>query len=177
MTKLTRLALVSLAALPFASHAGSTSCAASPCATTFDVSASVIAACTSLSATDLAFGGAIAPASTTTQSQTSTISANCSNGTVYTIELNYGLFATGTPATQRRVEDGAGHFLDYTIFQPTAAGAGATSTAWGTAAQNATYSNTGTGSAQNLTATGQLKRISGSPVGDYSDTVTVKMTY
>lgn len=176
--------LTALAAATLASSAsfaaGTTTCSTSPCSQNMNVTASVVAACTSLTTTDIAFGSAAAPASGTTSSNaTSTITANCSSGTLYTIELNYGIHAVAG-STQRRVEDGSGNFLDYKIFQPTSAGAGSTTTPeWGTNASQAGsgFQMTGNGSNQALTASGVLTRVPGSPVGDYADEVTVRMSY
>lgn len=176
LTALAAATLVSSASFA----AGTATCSSSPCQQTMGVTASVIAACTSLTTTDIAFGSAVAPATGTTVSNaTSTITANCSSGTLYTIELDYGLNAV-TGSTQRRVEDGSGNFLDYKIFKPTAAGAASTTSGeWGTNASQAGsgFQLTGNGANQALTASGVLTRVPGSPVGSYTDEVTVKLSY
>lgn len=113
------------------------------------------------------------------------INALCPTGTAYTIELDYGVNATGSgTATQRRLAggDGSGDFLDYKIFQPTAGGTASSSTPlWGTGA-GAGYASTGTNAKQTFTANAVLNLSTGGGTGGrtpglYTDIVTLTLTY
>jgi len=136
--------------------------------TTFNVSATVAAAC-SVSANNLVFG-AFVPTGPDVDS-TTTVSVTCTNNTPYDIGLNEGI-APGATVTTRQMVDGAST-LDYGLYQD------ATHlTNWGDTVGVDTVSLTGNGAAQVTTVYG---RIPGSqptvPAGSYSDTITVTVTY
>jgi spore coat protein U-like protein len=133
-----------------------------------NVTATVTAACTGLTATDVDFGSA--GAADVTTDATSTITVTCDTGTAYTVELDYGMSALGT---QRRVTSTTpGIFMDYAIAQD----AGYT-VPWGDLANGEAYNGTGTGAADPLTAYFRLQRTSGSEPGTYTDLVGVTLNF
>lgn len=132
-----------------------------------NVTATVTAACTDLTATDVDFGSA--GAADVTQDATSTITVTCDTGTAYTVELDYGMSPLGT---QRQVTGAGGEFMDYAIFQDAGY-----STPWGDIANGQELAGTGTGAADPLTAYFRLQRNSGSSPGTYTDLVGVTLTF
>jgi spore coat protein U-like protein len=132
-----------------------------------NVTATVTAACSELTATDVDFGSA--GAADAIDDSTSTISVTCDNGTAYTVELDYGMSSLGT---QRQVTGAGGEFMDYAIFQD----AGFT-TPWGDIANGEQFDGVGTGAADPLTAYFRLQRNAGSSPGTYTDLVGVTLTF
>lgn len=129
--------------------------------TTFTVTASVAATC-STSATNMAFGAY----SGTVIDQTSTITVTCTNTTGYTVALDNG---DNYSAPNRRMNN-AGSYLNYELYSD----AGRT-TRWG---DNPDWvSGAGTGSAQNLTVYGRLPAGQALFIGSYTDTIEVTVTY
>ncbi len=145
---------------------------------TFAVTANVIADCTIASGTaPLAFGtywattnggsgGAAVNGSTT-------ISYTCPNGVTASMALSGGGNEIGTTGTApvRQMSDGAAHLLAYTLYSD----AGLTSP-WGYAG-GAIINVTADGTPHSSTVYGKLAGGQGVPVGNYSDTVTVTVTY
>jgi spore coat protein U-like protein len=141
--------------------------------TTFNVTASVLATC-STTATALTFGTYTPGAGTLANS--STISVKCTKNTPYTVALNAGTTAGGTLA-QRLMGSGANK-LQYNLFTTAALttifgdGTGGTGTGAGTGA--------GVATANTLTVFGQLPDNATNQAavpGSYSDTITVTVTY
>jgi spore coat protein U-like protein len=132
-----------------------------------NVTATVTAACTDLTATDVDFGSAAA--ADVIDDATSTITVTCDTGTAYSVELDYGMTALGT---QRQVTGAGGEFMDYSIFQD----AGFT-TPWGDTANGDAFTGTGTGAADPLTAYFRLQRNSGNSPGTYTDLVGVTLSF
>lgn len=136
-----------------------------------NVTATVTAACSALTATDVDFGAAAA--ADVTDDATSTISVTCDTGTAYTVELDYGITPQGT---KQRVLTGAlgaaGEQMLYDIYQP-----GGFITPWGTIAEGEEYSGAGNGNAQDLIANFRLQRTSGSSPGTYTDLVGVTLNF
>jgi spore coat protein U-like protein len=124
--------------------------------TNFQVTATVQAAC-SVAATDLVFGNYLASAAGPTDS-TSTITVTCSNGT------NYAVGVGATPMA--RTMAGPGGNLNYGMFNEAAR-----STAFGVAAAS------GSGAGQAYTVYGRIPAGQFLQAGNYSDTVTVTVTY
>ena len=135
------------------------------------VTATVTAACSALTATDVDFGSA--GQADAVDDATSTISVTCNNGTNYTVELDYGIAPQG--GTQRVVTGSggaAGEMMDYAIYQP-----GGFTVPWGTLANTQAYSGTGNGAAQSLVANFRLDRTSGASPGTYTDLVGVTLNF
>lgn len=139
--------------------------------TTFTVSATVTNAC-SVSASNLAFGN-INPLTnaTTATDATTTVSVTCSNGTAYNVGLNAGA-ATGATVTARKMVSGT-NTLSYALYRDSARTAN-----WGSTVGTDTVAGTGSGAAQSLTVYGRVPSGQQStPVGAYTDTITVTVTY
>lgn len=141
-------------------------------APTFQVTATVPAVCLA-SATAMAFG-------TYTQGagddlQTSAVNVRCTTGTAFTVGLNAGATA-GATVTTRAMLNGTNQ-LAYQLFRD----AGRTQN-WGTTAGTDTVAGTGTGVANTvaLTVYGRIVDSTANqnvPAGNYTDTVTVTVTY
>lgn len=136
---------------------------------TFNVTMTITSQCTVTSPTTLAFGSAgILSAAT---DATSTFNVTCTNTTPYTVGLNTGLNASGA---QRRMLGGGtnSEYINYDLYQD----AGRT-TAWGNAV-GSWQSGTGNGAAQSFTVYGRVPaQTTPSPGANYTDTVTITVTY
>jgi spore coat protein U-like protein len=140
--------------------------------TTFGVSATVSPNCL-VSAQPLNFGGYDGTAA---KAGTSDISVRCSAGTTYTV----GLSAGGGTFTQRLLSGAGTNKLQYNLYTSLAA-----STIWGdgtggTGTMGGTGSGMASGSATTLTVFGQLPDNAfnqGAPSGNYTDSITVTVTY
>ncbi|MEY2920388.1 MAG: hypothetical protein RL261_1693 [Pseudomonadota bacterium] len=140
--------------------------------TTFGVSAVVNPNCL-VSAQALAFGGYDGTAAKT---GTSDITVRCSSGTTYTVGLSTG----GGTFAQRLLSGSGANKLQYNLFTSLAA-----TTIWGDGTlSTGTVPGTGAGMAaantQTHTVFGQLPDNAfnqGAPSGNYTDTITVTVTY
>lgn len=133
----------------------------------FTASASVPDHCTISATTNLAFGH-VPGLITANQDQTSAITFTCTGRTPWNVGLDNGLHADGTI---RRMRLGAtDYYVTYELYHDSAR-----SQRWGTTID--TVPGTGTGAEQNLTVYGRVPVPQSVPHGDYSDTVTVTVTY
>jgi spore coat protein U-like protein len=140
---------------------------------TFEVSAVVNPNCI-VSAADLAFGGYDGTAAKT---GTSTVTVRCSKNTTYEVALSTG--GSGSFA-QRLLSGNGGNTLQYNLYTTLDA-----STIWGDGTSSTdTVPGLGAGmasaSAQTHTVFGQLPNSTDNqdaPSGDYTDTITVTVTY
>ncbi|WP_077033760.1 spore coat U domain-containing protein [Pelomonas sp. KK5] len=140
---------------------------------TFQVTATVVSSCT-VSGTTLNFGGSIDPLATATPlDATSTLSVQCTNTTPYTVALNAGSNAGGASNFSARAMKSGARSLAYQLYLDTGH-----SSVWGDGtASSATYSGTGSGSAQTLNIYGRLPSLANVVPGTYTDTVTVTVSY
>ena len=139
---------------------------------TFQVTATVVSACT-VSGSALNFGNAIDPlASATPVDASSTLSVQCTATTPYTVALNAGANAGGGSNFGARVMKSGANSIGYQLYLDAGR-----SSIWGDGTASSTVSGTGTGSAQNLTIYGRLPSLSNVVPGSYSDTVTVTVSY
>lgn len=139
--------------------------------TTFTVDAEVVASC-ELTAVALDFG-AINPLinETTPTDMSTTIDITCSNGATYDVGLNAGA-AVGATVTARQMT-GAGGLLNYALYLDS----GHVSN-WGETIGTDTQADTGTGAVQTHTVYGQIPAgQQAAPIGTYTDTITVTVTY
>ncbi len=132
----------------------------------FGASATVLKSC-NVSAGNLDFG-AVGDLNTSVDGQ-STLSVQCSRGTGYTIALNGGLSGATNPAARTMTMGGQG--VTYGLYQD-----GGRATPWGTQA-SATLGGTGTAATQAIPVYGRVPAQATPPVGTYSDTVVVSVTY
>ena len=138
--------------------------------TTFTVSSTVVATC-NVSAGALNFGSMLPTPIQSNVDATSSISATCSNSVPYSIALNAGT-GTGATVALRKMSSGADtlNYQLYTDSQRTAI--------WGDGTAGTTVSNqTGSGSAQTITVYGRIPTGQTPPVGSYTDTITVTVTF
>jgi len=134
--------------------------------TTFNVTATVVATCT-VSATNMAFGNYQFTASS---DATSTINVNCTPTTQYKVGLSSG--ANSANVTARLMSAGGSNTLAYFLYRDN----GRTQN-WGNTPGTDTVDQTGTGAAQNITVYGRINSGAISVPGNYSDTVTVTVTF
>lgn len=136
----------------------------------FTARATVVAACTITTATNLAFPS---PTNllTTNIDQTSTIGLTCTNGAPWQVGLGNGSNASGT---QRRMRLGTtANYVNYELYRDATR-----SQRWGGTLNSDTATGTGTGSAQNVTVYGRVPPQSPMPpAGAYKDTIVVTVTY
>jgi spore coat protein U-like protein len=144
--------------------------------TTFTVSVTITASCT-ISATNLAFGSQGVLAANV--DQTSTITAQCTNTTPYTVGLDSGLNFSG--GTRRMKDTGAGTtFVNYGLFTDVAranAWTTTTSTTTCTGGSNTCAIGTGSGSNQTITVYGRIPSQTTPAPATFNDTVTATITY
>jgi spore coat protein U-like protein len=143
----------------------STSAFATTTTTTFTVTAGVGNVCT-VTATNLNFYTVV---TTVANTATSTITVTCTLNDAYTVALSAGDSGVETARYMEGITLGT-HHLSYALYN----NAGMTVN-WGTAA--GTVAGTGNGSAQNLTVYGRIPIQAAPPTDNYSDTITVTVTY
>ncbi|MDD7973576.1 spore coat U domain-containing protein [Roseinatronobacter alkalisoli] len=133
----------------------------------FDVLAEVEDNCL-VSATDLNFGtvGLL----NSPVDATSTISVTCTAQTDYHVGLDHGLYGTGP--LDRYMRSIATDTIRYGLYQDAAR-----SISWGTLAEGAARSGTGSGATQNFTVYGRVFSQNTPPSGIYNDTIVVTITY
>lgn len=145
---------------------GTNPASAATATTTFNVTATVVASC-STSASDMAFG-TYNPNAVTDKTGTSTISVNCSLGTPYTVSLNSGM---NVSSGARRMADGAS-FLTYEVYQDIAA-----TLVFGSVADLLGVSGIGTGLSVPSTIYGVIPKAQNVSPGSYTDQITVTVDY
>jgi spore coat protein U-like protein len=156
--------LISLALFSWLAHLPSAQAATTT--DTFLVSANVSATC-SVTANDLTFvdyaGNDLTAAST--------LSVTCTNTTGYNVGMNQGLH--GTSVTDRKMQIAAGaETLNYGLYRDAAR-----TQNWGETVGTDTVAGTGTGSAQSIDVYGKIPAGQNPPIGNYSDSITVTLTY
>jgi len=137
----------------------------------FGVTADVQTECT-VSATTLDFGSA-GNIATTAVMASSTITVNCTPGINYSVALNAGQGSGATMAQRRLTRTGGTETLRYGLYRDNAR-----TQLWGDgSAGSSTAAGTGNGNYTSLTVYGTLPVQTVPPPGQYSDTVTVTLTY
>lgn len=134
----------------------------------FSVSAYVPPACT-ITADDLQFP-VISGFLTSATDQNSALHLQCVSGTQYKVGLDNGINASGST---RRMAGPSGHTIAYELYRDPARTA-----RWGNSVGVDTVNNTASGNPETLTIYGRVPAQAATPsAGDYSDTVTVTITY
>lgn len=133
----------------------------------FTARATIAPSCRINSTTNLDFG-TVGGLISTPLEQTSQINLTCVGGTPWQAGLNDGLHVAGGA---RRMANGAGEFVSYELFRDAAR-----MQRWGNTLNTDTRSGSGTGNSQALTVYGRVPAQSATP-GNYSDTITVTVTY
>jgi len=103
--------------------------------------------------------------------QNSTFVVKCTQGTGYHVRLDNGSTSGGTIAT-RKMTDGSGHTVDYSMYLDS----GRTNV-WGETDGTDTKDATGTGTDQSYTVYGRVPPQATPPAGNYTDTVTITVSY
>ncbi|MDQ7968211.1 MAG: spore coat U domain-containing protein [Oxalicibacterium faecigallinarum] len=167
MSKLLKAVVVCSAALVSSASWSATA------STTFQVTATILSSCT-VAGTTLNFGSNIDPiAASVPLDSTSTLTVTCSNTTPYTVALSAGSNAGGaTNFTSRAIKNGSST-LGYQLYTDSSR-----TTVWGNGtSSSSTVPGTGSGSNQTLSIYGRLPSLTGAVPGNYTDTVTVTITY
>lgn len=153
------LGVAALAAWPLSQAAAATA------TTTFSVTADVVTTC-AITATNMNFGNY----SGVVLNGTSTLDAACSTGTPYTIGLNAGT-GIGATVTSRKMTGPGVELLNYGLFQD----AGHTIN-WGNTI-GTDVPGVGATAVQPFTVFGQVPASQFIQSGQYSDTITVTLTF
>lgn len=162
--------LILKSALVLAGLVGASSAFAGTATSNFQVTATVAATCT-VSSTSVSFG-TINPAATGTATATGGISATCTKSTPYTLAVNAGS-GTFASRTMSGATSGNTDKLAYNLYKDsgytTVLGDGTNSTS--------TIASTGTGAAQSFTTYGSLALNQYITPDNYSDNLTVTLSY
>jgi spore coat protein U-like protein len=138
----------------------------------FNVTATVLAAC-SVSATDLIFGSYSASTATPTDISNS-MSITCTNALPYTVALDGGTTAASVAA--RTMTDSAtptAHLLKYFLYSNSSR-----TTLWGDGTSGtSTIGGTGTGATATLNVYGRIPAGQFLNAGSYSDKITITISY
>mgnify|MGYP003666485128 CR=1 FL=1 len=102
--------------------------------------------------------------------QTTSLSFTCTNTTPWKVSLDDGLHVNGT--SRRMHNSTSNSYLQYDLYSNSAR-----NQRWGSTLDVDTVNNIGTGNSQSLTVYGRVPAIQAVPTGEYSDTVTVTITY
>ena len=139
---------------------------------TFQVTATVVSACT-VAGTALNFGSNIDPlAAATPLDASSTLSVQCTNTTPYSVSLSAGANAGGASNFTARAMKSGSNSLGYQLYLDAGR-----SSIWGDGTGSSTVSGTGSGSTQSLTIYGRLPSLNNVVPGSSTDTVTVTVSY
>jgi spore coat protein U-like protein len=131
---------------------------------TFDVLITINADCDITNPTDLDFGtNGLLNANV---DATSTFDVQCTDTTPFDMGLDQGLNAT------RRMDDGGTNFVDYELYADAAR-----TDVWGETVGVDTETDVGTGSAVTYTVYGRVPVQATPAPGNYTDTVTIEVTY
>ena len=153
---------------PMSAHAATPTSASA----TFQVGATILVAC-NVTGSTLTFGGSIDPLQTPGPVDASTaLNVTCTKTTPYSVALSAGTNAGNASAFGSRTMKSGNNNLPYQLYLDS----GRTQV-WGDGNNSGVYSGTGTGSQQVLTVYGRLPSLAGIVPGNYSDTVTVTITY
>ncbi len=138
--------------------------------TTFNVTATVVSSC-ALSAANLAFGN-YDPLSAANTDGTTTVTVTCSLLTPYNLGISAGANGSGVSARQMLIGGGGTEKLNYSLFRDALR-----TLNWGVTVGTDTLSGLGTGLAVPTPVYGRIGAGQNQPIGSYSDTVTVTVTY
>ena len=144
--------------------------------TDFKVYLDVVASCTFVNTTDVAFGSRISVPGETLDAYGS-LRIRCNLPIAYQISLDQGLHGSGI--NDRRMAGPAGDTVAYQLYSGnsgTTACDAAGGAQWGNTSAGCIYANTYVSTEQNIQIHGKLT-IDNPRAGNYSDTVTATITY
>ena len=134
----------------------------------FQVSVNIQGSCSVQSATNLSFGNRTAIAAAL--DATSSIGVQCSTTTPYSVGLSAG---GGTGATMAaRLLTAGSDTIPYTVYRDSNR-----TQVWGTTATVDTIAGTGDGSVQTYTVYGRIAPVANLVVGNYTDSLSIVVTY
>jgi spore coat protein U-like protein len=150
---------------------------------TISVTATVVDNC-AFTTTPVAFGNydpaVVNAAGGANLAGTGTLLVTCTTGDAISIDLDAGgnPFAGSSATVPLRQMISAGNLLGYSLFWPSAAGAGGTVTAtvWGTGG-GTSFGYSATGVQQTINVFGSVAKGQNVPAGSYSDTVNVVVNF
>jgi spore coat protein U-like protein len=160
--------LVGLGAAAVAAGLPLSQAAAATATTTFAVTAVVVTTC-SITATPMTFGDY----SGVQLDGTATLNTTCSTGTPYSIGLNAGTAPTATVTTRQMTPTAGTELLNYALSQD----AGHTINWGNTPGTDTPAPVTGNGTPQAVTVFGRIPAGQFIQAGEYSDTITVTLTF
>lgn len=137
--------------------------------TTFNVTTSVVSAC-SVSAANLAFGN-YDPLSVLNTDGTTTVTVTCSLLAPYNIGFDTGLHGSSVSTREMQL-DGETETIGYGLYRDALR-----TLNWGNTVGTDTLSGVGTGLAIPTAVYGRISAQQNVPVGSYADTITVTVTY
>src|SRR5262245_23046974 len=136
---------------------------------TFQVKITITAQCLAATTNDLDFGST-GFLSSNVDAQSS-ISVQCTNTTPYDVGFDQGV--NGASVTARKLKGGpTNELISYAIYRDSSR-----SLNWGNTVGTDTVSATGNGSAQTIQVYGRVPPQSTPTPGNYTDTITVTVTY
>jgi spore coat protein U-like protein len=141
---------------------------------TFAVTANVVDSCL-ITATDINFGDydPVSTNATTPVTRSDVFSYTCTSGTSATVSMSEGTYTSATGSTPQRAMMNGTNALLYNLYSD----AGYTNV-WQTTSGTGHSVAVGTGSAQSFTVYAKIDAGQNTvPVGSYSDTVTVTITF
>jgi len=144
--------------------------------TQFEVYLDVVASCSLISATDVAFGNQTVIPGQQLEAFGS-LRVRCNVPVAYQISLDRGLHGTGV--NDRRMSNAGGETIAYQLYSGDTGTSSCNDTAgvqWGNASTGCVYGDSYAGSEQDIQIHGKLTM--GNPrAGSYSDTITATVTY
>jgi spore coat protein U-like protein len=159
-------ALLSLGTYPASCTAGGDG-GTSVAMPTFNATAKVVPACTLGTATALSFGNVSGLLRSDTD-QFSLLHLSCTNRTAWQVGLNNGQNASG--AVRRMVRNG--RYITYELYRDSQR-----TQRWGNTLNTDTAPGSGSGAEQTLNVYGRVPAQAAAAAGDYSDVITVTVTY
>lgn len=159
--------LLSLGTFPSSCTAGGSGGPVQATMPQINVSASVAAKCTLGTATNMQFGN-VSGLLNTTSNATTLVRVTCTNRAAFQVGLDNGINAL---SGQRRMSSGTGYVL-YDLYTDNLG-----TQRWGNTLNTDTAGGTGSGAQQTLTVYGFVRTQPAVQAGNYSDTITVTVTY
>ncbi|MDB6085097.1 MAG: putative spore coat protein late developmental [Gammaproteobacteria bacterium] len=109
---------------------------------------------------------------------TGALLVTCTKNDSITLDFDSGANGSGNPLAPARSMHSGTDMLAYSLFWPSAAGAGGTATAtpWGTGASSS-FVYSATGNQDTINVFGSVAKAQNVPAGSYADTVNVTVNY
>ncbi|MGO9171121.1 MAG: spore coat U domain-containing protein [Rhodomicrobium sp.] len=138
---------------------------------TLSVTATVVSVCEVTPVLPVAFASILSTNNTALNAVPGSILVTCDTGHGYTLDLGNGNHYSGS-YRQMAGTLSSSHLLTYQLYT-----SNSYSTIWGSQAGGTTVSSTGTGIAQTFSVYGQIPTSANFVTDQYSDSITVTLTY